>query len=137
MSSGGKASGRGRGHNWSGRGEDWNGDDEPPVSCSAWQRRWMKEYSVSDRNWESRNTWQHNPTSGSDWWQSSDRWQRSQPAVAAAVDGRTSVVWPADKNLHEEIKKQVASVLQEAVASAQQNDTRGTAAAKKGKKKKI
>ena len=133
MSSGGKASGRGRGHNWSRRGEDCNGDDEPPVSCSDWQRRWWNEYSVSHRNSESSNTWQHNPTSGSDW-QSSDRWQRSQPAVAAAVDTCTSVVQPADTDLHEECKKQLASLVQEAVASAQQNDTRGTAAAKKGKK---
>ena len=104
MPSGGKASGRGRGHYWSRGRDDCNGDDEPPVSCSdwqGWQEGWRKEYSVSHRNWESGNTWQHNPTSGSDWqssstWQhnpasgsasrSSNQWQRSQPAVAAAVD---------------------------------------------------
>ena len=132
MSSGGKASGRGRGHDWSRRWDECNGDDEPPVSCSDWQG-WQKGWSVSHRNWESGNTWQHNPTSGSDW-QSSDRWQRSQPAVAAAVDTCTSVVQPADRNLHEELKNEVVSIVQEAVASAQQNDTRGTAAAKKKKK---
>ena len=136
MSSGGRASGRGRGHNWSRLGEDCNGDDEPPVSCSDWQSGWWNDWQESSNTWqESRNTWQHNPTSSSDWW-SSDRWQRSQPAVAAAVDTCTSVVQPADRNLHEELKKLVDTQIQEAVANAQQNDTRGTAAAKKGKQKK-
>ena len=154
-----KGKGQRRDNDWSRRGEDCNGgdkkvscnyspppvsgiDDEPTVSCNNWQSsntwqhspasggkwRGWNENPVSGSNWQSSNTWQHNPTSGSDW-QSSDRWQRSQPAVAAAVDTNTASVQPADTDLNEEFKKYVASLVQEAVASGQQNDTRGTAAA--------
>ena len=99
--------------------ESWYGGKQKSVSGSD-SRRW-DENPVSCGVWQSSDTWQQTPASSSDsrWWnenqvsrsdwQSSNQGQRSQPAVAVAVD--------------QEPVQAAAS------ARGQPNDTRGTAAA--------